>query len=247
MPFGPVVRTRGPHFFVDAVDGDRAVLTGDEARHLTSVLRARPGDPVSLADGSGAVWQARVVATGDPARLALTDRHDVPAPRPRLTVVHALPKGRKLDDVVQRLTEVGVDRLIPVHSERSQVRLTPPKATRAVQRWRAVALAAAKQSRRARPLVVEEVGDWGSAWSDAVAGVVLWEQATTPLRDRLARIDFGDTDALWLAIGPEGGLTTDEVQASGLPAATVGSVILRTETAGLVAASLVLATVGRLG
>jgi 16S rRNA (uracil1498-N3)-methyltransferase len=240
-----VVRTRGPHFFVDAVDGDHATLTGDEARHLTAVLRARAGDPVSLADGSGVVWQARVVATGDPVRVALTHRQDVPVPRPRLTVVHALPKGRKLDEAVQRLSEVGVDRLVPVHSARSQVRLEGPKADKAVQRWRAVALAAAKQSRRARLLDVAAVGDWTASFVGAT-GVVVWEEARVPLGE-VAATWPADVDDVVLAVGPEGGLTDDEVRASGLPAALLGDTILRTETAALVAASVVLHRLGRLG
>jgi 16S rRNA (uracil1498-N3)-methyltransferase len=241
--------TTGPHFLVspDAVEGDRAVLTGDDARHLGLVLRAAPGSPVSLADGTGALYQARV-ATVDPdaVRLAVTARFDVGLPRPSLTVVHALPKGRKLDEVVQRLTEVGVDRVVPVHSSRSQVRLAPEKAEKAVARWRAVAAAAAKQSRRVRPLEVSEVGEWTTAFADPDgAGAVFWEEGGAPLRGLVEALDA--PAAFILAIGPEGGLTRAEVDATGLPVATLGPTILRTETAALVAASVVLALTDRLG
>lgn len=241
----------GPHFFVEPadVDGDDALLHGDQARHLAVVLRARPGDPVSLADGSGARYRARVVdAAPEEVRLRVLERDVVPVPRPRLTVVQALPKGRKLDEVVEKLSEIGVDRLVPVHSARSPVVLDAAKAAKARARWEAVALAAAKQSRRARPLQVAEVGHWGGAFPTGVAGVVLWEQADTPLRAVLAGITAqGHPEELILAVGPEGGLTPDEVRESGLPAAGLGPTILRTETAALVAAASALTLLGRLG
>lgn len=237
----------GPHFFVDPadVDGDRVVLRGDEGRHLATVLRARPGQRVSLADGTGRRYAARVRRADDDAvTLAVEHVEDDPPARPALTVVHALPKARKLDDVVQRLSEVGVERLVPVVSARTEVALSVEKAERALARWRAVALAAAKQSRRARVLEIAEVGVWSTALASAPGdGVVCWEGATTPLREVLP----ADPDALVLGIGPEGGLTADEVEATGLPAASLGPPILRTETAALVAVTAVLTLTGRLG
>lgn len=241
--------TRGPHFFVDAADvaDSTAVLRGDDAHHLVRVLRARPGDDVSLADGTGRLYEARLADTrGDAVELTLESRYEVPPPRPRLTVVHALPKGRKLDDVVQRLSEVGVDRLVPVHSRRSEVRLSGAKVDKALGRWRAVALAAGKQSRRARLLEVTPVGEWMSALSDVDAGVVLWEDAQTGLREQMRAVGDTDPAEVTLAVGPEGGLT-DEEAAGGLLAASLGPTVLRTETAALVAATLALAELGRLG
>ncbi|MGH8900974.1 MAG: RsmE family RNA methyltransferase [Egibacteraceae bacterium] len=240
-------KARGPHFFVglgDVWDG-RAVLRGDEARHLAVVLRAASGDAVSLSDGAGRCWQARVLrATGAEVTFRLGRLRHVPRPRPRLTVVHALPKGRKLDGVVQRLAEIGVDRLVPVRSARTEVQLAPDRAAKAVARWRAVALAAAKQSRRAWLLDVGDVDTLPTALAQASHGVVLWEDATVSLRDVCP---LADVDELVLGIGPEGGLTADEVAAAGVPAASLGETILRTETAALVAASIVLHRLDRLG
>lgn len=238
----------GPHFFVDpaAVEGDAATLSGSEARHLAVVLRARPGDPVTVADGTGRVFDARV-GSADPGavRLELTGHREVPAPSPRLTVVHALPKARKLDDVVQRLSEIGVDRLVPVHSRRSQVRLDGARAEKAVARWRAVGVAAGKQSRRARLIEVADVGDWTEAFRPGVRGAVLWEEATDGLRGVLR--GAAPTAELVLAVGPEGGLTAEEVAATGMPAASLGPTVVRTETAALVAAVVTLAEAGRIG
>jgi 16S rRNA (uracil1498-N3)-methyltransferase len=240
-------RTRGPHFFVAPADVEdhRAVLRGEEARHLAVVLRAAAGDAVSISDGLGRCWQGWVLrATGTEVAFRLGNLRCVPRPRPRLTVVHALPKGRKLDGIVQRLAEIGVDRLVPVRSARSEVQLAPDRAAKAVARWRAVALAAAKQSRRAWLLDVDDVGTLSAVLAQAAHGVVLWEEATAPLHDVGLR---ADTDELVLGIGPEGGLTAAEVAAAGLPAASLGERILRTETAALVAASIVLHHFGRLG
>ncbi len=237
---------RGPHFFVDPgdVDGDQARLRGEEAWHLAVVLRAQPGQPVSVADGTGRLFQA-VVRRAEPEQvvLGLDEALVLPPPAPRLTVVHGLPKGRKLDEVVQRLSELGVDRLVPVTTARSEVRLGGDRAARAVIRWRAVAHAAAKQSRRARVMQVAQIGEWDGAFRGAQAGAVLWEEATQPLR-RVLDCDAGE---LVLGIGPEGGLTSAEVAASGLPTGSLGPTVLRTETAALVAASVVLTLAGRLG
>jgi len=200
------------------------------------VLRARPGDPISLCDGAGTRWRARLAETGvGEVIVDLVDRTVVPRPVPQLQVVHALPKRRKLDDVVRRLVEVGVDRIVPVHSERSQVQLDAARAAKATTRWNAVAQGAAKQSRRAWLPVVEPVGEWSTAFPADIAGVVLWEESEVALRTVLDGLAGATT--LVLGVGPEGGLTEAEVRATGLAHATMGETVLRTETAALVAVS----------
>lgn len=232
--------TEGPHFFVDPddVEAEQARLRGDDARHLVVVLRARSGQSVSVSDGRGVVWQGRFARAEDDAVLVtLTERFERPDAAPRITVVHALPKQRKLDEVVQRLTEVGVRRIVPVSSARSEVRLDAVKADKAVVRWRAVALAAAKQSRRSILPDIAPVTTWSAAFAQPGAGVTFWEESTVPLRAVLSAFD--DPPEVTVAIGPEGGLTPAEVTATGLPHASLGDTILRTETAALVAVSAV--------
>ena len=229
-----------PQFFVveDQVGAGQALLDEDDTRHLVTVLRARHGMRVRIADDAGSVWTGSYEGLSQGrARVALRDRTVVPTPQPAITVVHALPKQRKLDDVIQRLTELGVDRIVPVHSERSQVDLDERRASKAVTRWRSVALAAAQQSHRARLPQVSEVGEWLTAFDLATPGVVCWEGSSTPLR---AALDAIRRPARFvIAVGPEGGLTEEEVAASGLPSVSLGRSILRTETAALVAASAV--------
>lgn len=229
------------HFFVapERVDGDSAVLLdAEETHHLVTVLRARPGAVVTVADGSGAVWSGRFGGMQDgEARIALTGKTVHPPDTPAMTVVHALPKQRKLDDVIQRLTELGVDRIVPVHSARSQVELDARKAAKALTRWRAVARAAAKQSRRPRLPEVAAVGDWMTAFDESLPGVVCWEESSTGLRAALESV--GEVEHLVLGIGPEGGLTAEEVAATALPDGSLGRSVLRTETAALVAVAAV--------
>lgn len=149
-----------------------------------------------------------------------------------------------LGDVVQRLSELGVDEIVPAHTKRSQVQLAGPRARRARSRWQAVARAAAEQSRRARLPHVAEVTTWAQAFADTSHGVVFWEEALQPLR----AVAFADgAEQVTVGVGPEGGLTAEEVTTAGVPAVSLGRTILRTDTAGVVAPALVLHRLGRLG
>lgn len=235
------MRTTGPHFVVDSLDADVVDLDGEDAHHLTRVLRASAGQPVSLTDGAGTVGQARVDEIGASVRVVVEQRAHVPRARPSLTVVHALPKARKLDGVVRALTELGVDRIVPVVSARTESRPKP----QAAERWRALALAATKQSRRAWLPAVADLGAWTDAFDAPGEGIVLWEESTVPLPVVMAGL--AGAERLVLGIGPEGGLTPEEVAATGLPAASLGATVLRTETAATVACAAVLALSGGLG
>lgn len=240
-----------PQFFVDpsAVGEGTATISGDEGHHLAKVLRAQPGMALVLADGAGRVFDATVTEVhGDAVEVRVDHERSVPQARPRIVVVHALPKARKLDDVVQKLSEVGVERIVPVHSARSEARLDPAKERKLVERWRAIALAAAKQSHRPRVMDVDPIGRWERSFLMGTTGVVLWEdERETPLRAALEGIEAGEVEELVLGIGPEGGLTEDEVRGTRLPSARLGEEILRTETAALVAVTATLTLLGRLG
>lgn len=233
---GPGLPTDGPHVFVPAVDGEVVRIEGDPGHHLADVLRVKEGQLVSLADGSGAVWQGAVWRVERRAvEVSLMERFDVPADGPSLRVVQGLPKGRKMDEVVQRLTEVGVDRISPVVTARS-VKRPDGKEDRLLARWQAIALAAAQQSRRARLPVVDPVAE---GIPEGLDGVVLWEEADAPLASVVEGAgEWPVVGEFALVIGPEGGLTFDEVVDTRLPAATLGPTILRTETAGIAAAVL---------
>ena len=226
-------------------------LRGDDARKLLVVLRARSGDEIDVCDSSGRAFRATLHVEGERARATLQD--ELAAGRPpslELVLAQGVPKGAKMDFVIEKATELGVARVLPYVSERTQ----GSSAERAgkLERWRRVARAAAQQcGRRDVPDIEAPV-----TWAELCAGfgavdraLVPWELAPgEPLRESLPAILAGARSVL-VAIGPEGGLSHAEVEracAAGAVALSLGSRILRTEPAGLVACAAVLYVSGDL-
>lgn len=235
------------HFFVapDAVRGDVVEITGDEARHASRVLRLREGERITAADGTGRVVDAVVSEVGDIVRAAVRRACSVTRERPEMVLVQAVPKGDRMDDVITKGVEVGVGRIVPFIASRSIVRWDAARARKACDRWTALALAAAKQSRSAWLTTIGEVVT-GLPALDRPA-IALHEGASQPLR---ALLPDTAPDTLTLVIGPEGGLTDEELselRRAQVGIATLGPRILRTETAGLVAAAIVAHVYGSLG
>lgn len=227
------------HFFAPLGDGDTAILRGDEARHAAKVLRVRDGEEITVADGTGVVVRARVSAVHDTeVRAVVVERVTHAQPSPPVTICPALPRGAKMEQIVEDLTELGVDRIVPWFAERSVQRWDEQKARKHLDRWREIARAAAKQSKRPFLPIVE-----APQMPAGAAMVVLHEGANDRLRDL-------DGEIATVVTGPEGGLTDAELQAfagAGARLASLGPQILRAETAPVAAAALVMARMGRLG
>lgn len=209
----------GPHVFVDDVEAPE--LAPEDRHHLDRVRRLRPGDPVTVADGQGRWRLARFGPTIEPDGPVELD----PAPAPALTVAFALVKGERPELVVQKLTELGMDRIVLFAAERSVVRWDREKATKQLERLRRVAREASMQSRRCwLPRV-----DGLSSFDEVVAlpGAVAADRHGTPLTLATPTV----------LIGPEGGWAPDERARLG---ATVGlgAQVLRAETAALAAGTL---------
>ncbi len=244
-----------PEELADARPGTTLTVRGREGRHAVAVRRLRPGETVDVVDGDGTRARGAVVtAAGDELTVQVEDVTREPEPRVRLTLVQALAKGSRDEDAVEAATEVGIDAVVPWQSERCVSVWAGPKAARGRDRWRAVALAAAKQSRRARvphvadlvqgrallPLVEEVIAAGGSV-------LVLHEEATAPLAT--AALPAGEGEVL-LVVGPEGGLSEQEVSElaeRGAAVVRLGPHVLRTSTAGPVAAALLAQRLGRWG
>jgi 16S rRNA (uracil1498-N3)-methyltransferase len=241
-----------PYVHLDApladVGPDGAVpLTPPEHHHLTRVLRLRDGAPVEVADGAGSA--APAVLAGDAVRLTGPPVHRPPR-RPHLIVAQALGKGRKLDEVVRVVTELGVDEVVPVAAERSVTRLDQRKAASALERWRAVARAASEQARRpTRPRITAPVGTDELAARDGV--LLLAHPGGTPLPVVVADLADRDQDevaAVTVAVGPEGGFSDAEVAAclaAGARSVGLGPTVLRTEHAAAAACAVLAAGLGR--
>ncbi|MGA8247237.1 MAG: 16S rRNA (uracil(1498)-N(3))-methyltransferase [Nocardioides sp.] len=228
--------------------GHPVEVTGDEAHHAVAVRRLRPGERVVLTDGSGRTATGRVVTTG--RRLLTVEVDEVrtpPRPGPDVTVVQALAKGDRGELAVEMLTEVGVATIVPWSAARSVAVWRGDRADRSLARWRSTAREAAKQSRRAWfPEVAELTTTAGvvELLADGTLSVVLHEEASTPL----ASLDVPATGTVVVVVGPEGGLTDDEVAAfaeAGARPVRLGAEVLRTSTAGVAAVSALLSRTPR--
>jgi 16S rRNA (uracil1498-N3)-methyltransferase len=224
-------------------------LTDDDHQHLARVLRARAGERLTLFDGAGTEVDAEVARVGTrdtELRLGARRAGAVTAPPVAITVLVAVPRGERMDLVVQKTTELGVARVVPVVSERSVAR--PEPARRA--RWEKIAREAARQCGRADVPRVDEPLALAAALAapDLPARrFALWEaERGQSLRARLAEVPAA---AVALLIGPEGGFPAGEVaaaSAAGFVPVSLGPRILRVETAAIVAVALALAAAGGL-
>ena len=215
----------GPHVFVS--DLEHLELRDDDRHHLTRSLRLRPGDPFTASDGTGS-W--RVCRLGSSPRFDAEPDGEVvfaEAPRPKLTIGFALIKGGRPELVVQKLTELGVDAIVPFTAEHSVVRWDPDRAARHTERLRRVAREAAMQSRQVRLPEIGEVADFAAL--AAHPGAI--------------RADIGgdppSLDHPTVLIGPEGGWSDTERHQLG--AIRISSSVLRSETAAIAAAVLLTA------
>lgn len=239
-----------PVFLADGADleADTIVLSGAEGRHAAAVRRIRPGERVEVTDGEGLVAECEVSAARTAElELRVMRRRTEPPPQPRLIVVQALPKGDRGELAVETMTEVGVDVIVPWPAARCVARWHGDRAGKPLARWRASAREAAKQSRRARiPEVTEPAptADVVCRAGAAACAVVLDQAAVRPLAD----VPVPDAGEIVIVVGPEGGLTDEETaafSAAGAGSARLGPTVLRTSTAGTVAAALLLSRSGR--
>lgn len=223
------------HLFVAGLD-DTLAVAGEDGHHLSRVLRLQPGQTVTAADGNG-TWRAYLVERAEAGEVGLAATGEAvtePAPRFRTAVAFALTKGDKPELVVQKLTELGVDRILPVVADRSVSRPEDAKSHRMVERWRRVALEASRQSRRARLPVVAEVTPLRCLTGHP--GLVVAEMGGGPV-GALGAPPGGE---LLVAVGPEGGWAPGEVdRLQPWARLGLGPFVLRAETAALAAATLV--------
>lgn len=242
-------------FFADGpllADDGVLPLSATDAHHLRDVLRLAAGDEIVLAGGGRAV-RVRLSHVGELITGELTDELPVSEP-PSVTLVQGLAKGDKFDDVVRHATELGVRRFVPLAAARSVVRLDPVKATARVERWQRIAAEAAKQSQQSAIPVVEPVAAIADLMALLGGALVLvcWEDATGAygIAEAIERHAPDPATECAIVVGPEGGLTTAEVDMlvrAGAVTVTLGTSILRTETAGIVGPALALHARGGLG
>ncbi|WP_066898239.1 16S rRNA (uracil(1498)-N(3))-methyltransferase [Mycolicibacterium houstonense] len=231
-------------FYVDALPGagETVVVDGDEGFHASNVRRIRVGEQIDLSDGAGTLAHCVVEDTAK-GRLSarVTERLAAVVPRPAVTVVQALPKSDRSELAVELATEAGADGFLAWQAARCVARWEGPKVDKGLRRWEAVARSAARQSRRPHIPAVEGVVSTAvltQRVAEAVAGgavaLALHESATEPL----AELPLVQADSLMLIVGPEGGISDEEIAAltaAGAKAVRLGPTVLRTSTAAAVA------------
>jgi 16S rRNA (uracil1498-N3)-methyltransferase len=220
-------------FFVDAFDADRAVLAGDAAHHLGRVLRAEPGQLYELSDGTS-VWLGKIEFAGkDQVEFSLVEPISVPTSSLDTTLLLAVVKFDAFEWAIEKATELGVNRIVPLAAVRSEKGLLTAAGKRA-DRWKKILFESSQQSRRVRLPAIEAITAPQNAFaaSQSQLKLMLSERPDAqPLRKILSNCA---SDAVTLAIGPEGGWTDQEFSAAeqaGFEEASLGSLILRTETA----------------
>ena len=226
-----VLRSTRAHVLVDTDrlgTGGEVMIDGDTEHHLRRVLRLRDGDVVSVTDGEGRWCLAVVIVDGNALRLETTAPVVVePAPIRTITIAAAMPKGDRLDWMVQKVTEIGVDRLVLLHAEHSVVRWKPDRVEHQLARLQRIADEALRQSRRVLRMTV----DAPVPATDALGRFVVAEPGGRTIRG-------GDTA---VAVGPEGGWSASELAVC-RDRIDLGPTILRTETAAVAVSALCVAS-----
>jgi 16S rRNA (uracil1498-N3)-methyltransferase len=226
--------------------GDVVTLSLEESHHLVKVLRQRAGDVLRLADGAGALFQGRIEVLshrGTTARIESVV--PIKALAGRVTLAQGLLKGEKMEFVIQKAAELGAETLLPFTSSRTVAEWK--NDPRKLQRWRKIGEAASKQSGRAAHLDIREpVGFETILKTAADERIVFWEEAGTSVRDFFQR---KKPENVLILIGPEGGFSrqeADQAAANGFALLSMGSLILRAETAAVAALSVIQYELGNL-
>ena len=220
-------------------------ITGDDARHIRAVLRMQPGDELIACDGAGLDYLCNILQIDeDVVTVEIQDAiASYTEPNVKITLFQGVPKGDKMDTIVQKCVELGVTDIFPVACSRSVAKLDK-KEDKKLQRWQKIAESAAKQSNRG---IVPQVGRLLSFREAVIASkaldarIIPYENEKDTGIRQFVKGFFGTT--LGVFIGPEGGFSPEEMylaECSGMIPVTLGKRILRTETAGLVALALLL-------
>ena len=235
--------------YVDApiAAGKRLVVEGSAANHITRVLRLRNGDALTVFDGSGGEFGARIEEFRKDSVVVAVEEHrplERESPLP-LTLAQGISRGERMDWVIQKATELGTARIVPLFTKRSVVRLDEKQADRKLQHWRAIAIAACEQCGRNRiPELAAPVDFFDVLPAEASGATRLLLSPTGDLRieDLGQDVRQGASKGITVLIGPEGGLEDVEQEAAlaaGFKAVRLGPRVLRTETAAIAALTII--------
>ena len=219
----------------------------EEAAHAFKVLRLRAGEDIEVSDGEGALFAAELTEVSrEIVRARLTERLDSKEPPVSLTLYMGYPKAEKLELIVQKLTELGANRVVPVVMARSVARPDAKDGAKKRERLERIALEAAKQCGRGRVPEIAAPMSWKQALADMAERslmLVPWEEARGTTLGTVREARPGETN-LGLLVGPEGGISAEEIEyaeRAGAVPVTLGPRILRAETAAIASSAVVMA------
>lgn len=243
-------------FFVDegSINGQVICITGDDVKHLSGVLRLRKGDSIQVCDGNSNEYICSITEIEKKQVLCHIEESFKSTSEPpiSITLYQGIPKAQKMDLIVQKCTEIGVCRIVPVNTSRAVVRVDEKDLGSKLERWRRIAEEAAKQSNRGCIPQIDGLMDFKEAIHEAMeldmAFMPYELEKSVGLKKALSGRNKAVTCGIF--IGPEGGFEEEEVReamSKGIAPVTLGPRILRTETAGFVSAACILYEIGDIG
>ena len=239
-----------PRFYVDDCSAfeDTIEITGEDVNHIKNVLRLKPGDRLTVSDNAGTDYECAIQSISSEKVIAGIEdmKRNASELDTRIVLFQGMPKSDKLEFIIQKAVELGVSEIVPVMTQRTVVKLDEKKEAKRLERYNAIALAAAKQSGRGIIPVVSSFMSFSKAveYSRSLSmNIIPYENAKGIEHSRRVIADIAGRDSLGIFIGPEGGFAESEVElavSAGASCITLGNRILRTETAGLAALSIIM-------
>jgi 16S rRNA (uracil1498-N3)-methyltransferase len=232
-------------FYIDHIYGDKVVLTDTEQlHHLKDVLRLKIDDEVIVFDSEGHDYTGVITWVGrKQVEMKVTPVKSAPGNKTKLTVACAIPKGSRMDDIIDYLTQLGVERIIPMWTERVVVKLDDDKTEARLKRWQKIAQSAAQQCQRSSIPIIESATNFGDAISDSqnfdLKLIPNLSGERRLIKDVLAQFT---PKSIIVLIGPEGDFTPEEVTlalSNGFIPVSLGDTVLRVATAAIAVASYI--------
>ncbi|NLZ53981.1 MAG: 16S rRNA (uracil(1498)-N(3))-methyltransferase [Thermoanaerobacteraceae bacterium] len=242
--------------FKELAINDEIFISGEEAHHISRVLRYRPGDVIRISDGKSveSIGVILDIDTRDTKiKVRIVDKNIFKEVKPFITLFQGLPKGEKFDWIIQKSTEIGVSKLIPIITQRTVVNIASSKHNRRNERWKKIAREAAKQSMRIDLPEVGELCTFDNSLKEIKnhqLSIIPWEHEKEISLKKVLRGINGSVTKVAVFIGPEGGFSPDEVEKAkefGAVSVSLGPRILRTETAAIAVCSMLMYELGDMG
>ncbi|MCG0274761.1 MAG: 16S rRNA (uracil(1498)-N(3))-methyltransferase [Thermosediminibacteraceae bacterium] len=247
-----------PIFFVCGKinPGDVVEISGEDAHHITKVLRMAKGEFLNLSNGVDSIGKGQIlelIPESCKIKVKVIEKTNFEPKRPRITLFQGVPKGQKFDFILQKNTELGVAEFVPVITERTVVEIDDKKSKKKVERWQKIVKEAAKQCCRPDLPVVHEPVDFDECiklLKKYPLVLVPWEEEREVFLKQILSTVSADLKDIAVLIGPEGGLSKEEIEKvkkSGAITVSLGPRILRTETAGFAVTTILMYEMGDLG